>query len=178
MKHRDSTQLLFSHSVVSDSLRPHEPQHGRLPCPSPIPRAYSNSCPLHRWCHQPSQLLSSPSPAFSLSQHQGLSQWVSSSHQVAKKYWSFSFSISPCNEYAGLIFFLRLSGLILLSRGLSRVFSRTTIQKHQFFGTQLSLWSNSHIHTWHLNKATPKAWKFRDNLKKCLLTHADTTVTK
>ena len=63
------------------------------------------------------------------------------------KYWSFSFSISPSNEYSGLIF-LGLTGLIsLLPKGLSRVFSNTTVQKHQFFGTQLSLWSNSHIHT-------------------------------
>ena len=63
------------------------------------------------------------------------------------KYWSFSFSISPSNEYSGLIFF-RIDYLIsLLSKGLSRVFSNTTVQKHQFFGTQLSLWSNSHIHT-------------------------------
>ena len=55
------------------------------------------------------------------------------------KFWSFSFSISPSNEYLGLI--------SLQSKGLSRVFSNTTVQKHQFFGTQLSLWSNSHIHT-------------------------------
>ena len=65
------------------------------------------------------------------------------------KYWSFSFSISLSNEYSGLISF-RNTGLIsLLSKGLSRVFSSTTIQKHQFFGTQPSLWSNTHIHTWH-----------------------------
>ena len=64
-------------------------------------------------------------------------------------YWSFSFSISPSNEYSKLIN-LALTSLILLSRGLSRVFSNTTIQKHQFFGTQPSLWSNSHIHTWLL----------------------------
>ena len=62
------------------------------------------------------------------------------------RYWSFSFSISPSNEYSGLIN-LGLTDLIVQSRGLSRVFSRTTIQKHQFFGNQPSLWSNSHIHT-------------------------------
>ena len=60
------------------------------------------------------------------------------------KYWSFSFSISPSNEYSGLI---SLSWISLLSKGLSRVVSNTTVQKHQFFGTQLSLWSNSHINT-------------------------------
>ena len=63
------------------------------------------------------------------------------------KYWSFSFSISPSNEYSGLIHFLGLTGLILQPKGLSRVFSNTTFQKHQFCGAQLSLWSNSHIHT-------------------------------
>ena len=64
------------------------------------------------------------------------------------KYWSFSFSISPSNGYSGLISF-RMDWLISLqSKGLSRVFSNTTVQKHQFFGTQLSLWANSHIHTW------------------------------
>ena len=69
------------------------------------------------------------------------------------KYWSFS--ISPSNEYSGLISF-RTDLISLKSKGLSRVFSNTTIQKHQFFGTQLSLWSNSHIHTWLLKK--PQLW--------------------
>ena len=87
-------------------------------------------------------------PAFNLSQHQGLFQWVSFSHQVAKAY-----SISPTNEYSGLIFF-RIDCLIsLLSKGLSRAFSSTTTQKHQLFGTRLSLWSNSHICTWLLEKS-------------------------
>ena len=77
--------LLFSHSVVSDSLQPRGPQHARPPCPSPSPRAYSNPCPLSGDAIHPSQPLSSPSPpALHLSQHQGLFQWVSSSHQAAK----------------------------------------------------------------------------------------------
>ena len=76
---------LFSRSVVSDSLTPHELQHSRPPCPSPTPRAHSNSCLLSRWCHPPSHPLSSPSrPAFNFSQHLGLFRWVSSSNQVAK----------------------------------------------------------------------------------------------
>ena len=80
----DTVQL--SLSVVSDSLQSHGLQHTRLPCPSPTPRVCSNSCPLHWWCHPTiSSSLSSPSPpAFNLSQHQGLFQRVSSSHQVAK----------------------------------------------------------------------------------------------
>ena len=95
----------FSLSVVSDSLWPHGLQHARRPCPSPTLGACSNSCPLSPWRIQPSHPLSSPSPpTFNLSQHQGLSQWVSSLHRVAKV-WSFSFNISPSNEYSGLISF-------------------------------------------------------------------------
>jgi len=79
------SSIQFSHSVVSNSLRPHGLQHTRPPCPSPNPRVYSNSCPLSQWCHQPSHPLSSPSPpAFNLSQHQGLFKWVGSSHHMAK----------------------------------------------------------------------------------------------
>ena len=77
----------FSHSVLSNSLRPHGLQHARLPWPSPTPGAYSNSCPSNRVgdAIQPSHPLSSPSPlAFNLAQHQGLFQWVSSLHQVTK----------------------------------------------------------------------------------------------
>ena len=75
----------FSHSVLSDSLQPPGLQDARLPCPSPTPGAYSNSCSLCQWCHQPSHPLSSPSlPTFNLSQNQGLFKWVDSFHQVAK----------------------------------------------------------------------------------------------
>ena len=70
------------------------------------------------------------------------------------KYWSFSFSISPSNEYSGLISF-RFDWISLQSKGLSRVFSNITVQKHQFFSTHLSLWCNSHIHTWPLEKPKP-----------------------
>ena len=93
---------------------------------------------------QSSHPLSSPSPpAPNPSQHQSLFYWVNSSHEVAK-YWSFSFSIIPSKEHPGLI--------SLQSKGPSRVFSNTTVQKHQFFGAQLSSQSNSHIHTWPLEK--------------------------
>ena len=75
----------FSRSVMSDSLRPHESQHARPPCPSPTPRVYSNSWPSSRWCHPAisSSVIPSP-PAPNPSQHQGLFQWVNSSHEVAK----------------------------------------------------------------------------------------------
>ena len=137
----------FSCSVMSDSLRLHGLQYARLPCPSPTPRACSNSCPSSWWRIQPSHPLSSPSPpAFNLSQHQGLSQGVVPCIRWPK-YWSFSFSsVLPMNIQGW--FPLGLSGLISLpSKELSRVFSSTTVQKHQFFGAQPSLWSNSHIHT-------------------------------
>ena len=96
---------------------------------------------------QPCHPLSSPSPpALNPSQHQGISN-ESTLHMRWTKYWSFSFSINPSNEHPGLISF-RMDWLDLLeSNGLSRVFSNTTVQKHQFFGAQLSSQSNSHIHT-------------------------------
>ena len=94
---------------------------------------------------QPSHPWSSPfSPVFNLSQHQGLFH-ESVLHIRWPKYWSFNFSISPSNEYSGLISF-RMNWLDLLA--VSRVFSNTIVQKHQLFGALLSLWSNSHIHTW------------------------------
>ena len=121
-------------------------------CPSPTPGACSNSCPLNPWCHPTISSSVVPFSAFNLSQHQGLFQWVSSSIRWLK-YWSFSFSISPFNEYSGLISF-RIDWFVLLAvQGLSRVFSNTTVQKHQFFSTQSSLWcSPHHIHTWLLEK--------------------------
>ena len=104
---------------------------------------------------QPSLPLPSPSPpASNPSQHQSLFQWVNSS-MMWPKYWSFSFSISPSKEHPGLISF-RMDWLDLLAvQGLSRVFSNTTVQKHQFFGPQLSSQSNSPIHTWPQEKPSP-----------------------
>ena len=98
---------------------------------------------------QPSHPLLPPSPpAFNLSHHQGLFKWVGSSHQVAKG-WSFSFNMSPSNEYSGLVSF-RIDWFDLLSvQGILKD-SFTIVQKHQFLSTQPSFWSNSHIHTWLL----------------------------
>ena len=143
--------LLFSHSVVSGSLRPHGLQHARLPCPSPSPRDCSNSCPLSWWCHP--TILSSVVPSssclqsfpawgsFQMSQH-----FVSGGQSTGD---SASASVLPMNIQDW--FPLGLTDLISLqSKGLSRVFSNTIVQKHEFFGAQLSLRSNSHIHTWLL----------------------------
>ena len=134
------TSVPFSHSVVSNSLQPRGLQHARPPCPSPIPRVYSNSCPLSRWCIQPSYLLSSPSPlTFNLSQHQGLFKWVSSLHRVAKVL-EFQLQHQPFPMNIQDWFPLRWSGWISLqSKGLSRVFSNTAVQKHQYYGAQVSL---------------------------------------
>ena len=128
----------FSHSVMSDSLRPHESQHARPPCPSPTPGVHSNSCPLSQWCHPaissccPLLLLPSIPPSIRVFSNE------STLRMRWPKYWCFSFSIIPSNEHPGLISF-RMDWLDLLqSKGLSRVFSNTTVQKHQFFGTQLS----------------------------------------
>ena len=83
------------------------------------------------------------------------------------KYWSFSFSTSPSNEYSGLIFF-RIDWFdLLLSKGLSRTFSSTTVWKHQFFGSQPSIWSNSHICTWLLEQ--PSLWLYGCLLAKWCL---------
>ena len=137
----------FSFPVMSDSLWPHGLQHARLPCPSPTPRACSNSCPLSRWC--PPTISSSIVPFSSRLQSfpaSGSFQWVSSSHQVAKVL-ELQLQHSPSNEYSGRIS-LKIDWFDLLAvQGIARVFSNTTVQKHQFFGTQPSLWSNSHIHT-------------------------------
>ena len=114
---------------MSDSLRPHGLQHARRPCPSPTPRVYSNSCPLSRQCHP---TISSSVIPFSSSLQSfptsGFFKWISSLHQWWK-YWRFSFSISPSNEYSGLIpeYSIPLgwtSWISLQSKGLSRVFSK------------------------------------------------------
>ena len=99
---------------MSHSLWPQELQHTRLPCPPPTPKACSNSFPLSWWCHPTISSSVVPfSSCLKLCQHQGLFKWVSSSHQVAK-YWSFSFSVSPSNEYSALISF-RIDWLDLLA---------------------------------------------------------------
>ena len=155
-------------SVTSHSLRPHRLQHARLPCPPLSPTVCSNSCPLSQWCH--------PTISFSVvpfSCLQSFPAWGSFLLRITwPKYWRFSFSISPFNEYLGLISF-RIDWLIsLLTKGCSRVFSSTKVQKHQFFGVQLSLWSNCHICTWLLEK--PLLWLYRSLLAKwclCFLIH-------
>ena len=148
-----SSVQFSSVAQLCPTLRPHEPQQARLPCPSPTPRVHSNSVHRVNNAIQPSHPLSSPSPpAPNPSQHRSLFQWVNSLHEVAKD-WSFSFSISPSKEHPGLISLERTGWISLQSKGLSRIFSNTTVQKHQFFGAQLSSQSNSHIHTWLQEKS-------------------------
>ena len=147
---------VLSDSLLSDSLRPHELQHARPPCPSPTPGVHSNSCPSSRWCHPamsfsviPFSSCPQPLPAsesFPMSQ---LFSWGGQSIGV-----SALASVLPMNTQGWSP--LGWTGWISLqSKGLSTVFSNTsntTVQKHQFFGTQLSSHSNSHIHTWLLEK--------------------------
>ena len=132
--------LQFSRSVMSNSLWPHGLQHTRPPCPSPTPGVYSKSCPLSGWCHPTIHALASPSPpAFNLSQREGLFKWVSAFAWGGQSTGvSASAPVLPKNIQDW--FPLGLTGWISLqSKGLSRVFSNTTVQKHQFFGAQISL---------------------------------------
>ena len=146
-------QLQFSCSVVSDSLRPHESQHTRPPCPSPTPGIHSNSCPLSQWCHpaiSPSVVTFSSCPqslpasgSFPMTQ---IFVWGGQNTGVSAL---VSFLPKNTQDWSPL----EWTGWISLqSKGLSRVFSNTTVQKYQFFSAQLSSQSNSHIHTWPLEK--------------------------
>ena len=147
------TSVQFSHSVMSNSLWPHGLQHTRPPCPSPTPGVHSNSCPLTWWCHPTISSSVIPfSPCLQSFPASGsfLKSWLftTGGHSIAA---SASASVLPMNIQDWLP--LGLTGLISLqSKGLSRVFSNTTVQKHQFFSVQPSLWSSSHIHTWVLEK--------------------------
>ena len=147
------SSVQFSRSVVSYSFRPHESQHARPPSPSPTPRVYPNSCPSSWWCH--SAISSSVVPFSSCLQSLPasgsfpMSQFVTSGGQSIGV--SASTSVLPVITQVWSP--LGWTGWISLpSKGLSGVFSNTTVQKHQFFSTQLSSQSNSHIHTWPLEK--------------------------
>ena len=147
------SSVQFSCSVVLDSLQPHGLQHARPPCPLPTPAVHPNPCPLSQWCHP---TISSPVIPFSYSPQ---SFPVSGSFQMSQPFTlggqrvgvSASTSVLPMNTQDWSP--LGWSGWISLqSKGLSRVFPNNTVQKHQFFSAQLSLESNSHIHTWLLEK--------------------------
>ena len=147
----DDLLLLFSHSVVPDSLQPHGLQHAKLPCPSPSPRICSDSCPLSQWCYL--TISSSVVPfsclqSFPASGSFLMSQFFASGGQSIRA----SPPVLPMNIQGWFPF--GFNGWISLqSKGLSRVFSNTTVQKHQFFSAQPSSQSNSHIHTWPLEKS-------------------------
>ena len=139
------SSVQFSRSVVSDSLKPHDSQHTRPPCPSSTPRVHSNSCPSSRWCHP--AISSSVVP----SQHQGLFQWVNSSHEVAKV-----LELQPqhhsLQRNPRLISF-RMDWLDLLAvQGTLKSLLQYHSSKASILLTQLSSQSNSHIHTWPLQK--------------------------
>ena len=138
--------LLFNHWIISDSLWPYELQHARIPCPSLPPGVCSNSYPLSHWCHP--AISTSVTPFSSYPQSFPASRSFPMSWLFTSGGQSFgasaSVSVLPMNIQG--CFLLGLTGLIsLLSKRLSRVFSSTTVQKHKFFGTQPSLWSNCPI---------------------------------
>ena len=146
------SSVQFRCSVVSNSLRPHEQQHVGLPVHHKL--LESTQTHVHRVSDaiQSSHPLSSPSPpALNLSQHQGLFKWVSSSHQAAKELeFQFQASVCPLNIQDG--FPLGWTGWISLhSKGLSRVFSNTTVQKHQFSSAQLYIPTLTSIHDYWKN---------------------------
>ena len=143
----------FSFSAVSNSLQPQGPQHARTPWLPSTPGVYSNSSPLSCWCHPTisSSVLtfSSCFQSFSASRSFPMSQLFALGGQstgVSASTWLFPMNIQDRSP-------LGWTGWISLqSNGISRVFCNTTVQKHQFFGAQLSSQSNSHIHTWPLEK--------------------------
>ena len=142
--------LLFNCSVVSDSLQPHGLQHSNLPCPSPTPKAYSNSSPLSQWCHPAisSSIISFSSLIFpSIKVFSNELALTTGDQSIGA-----STKILPVNIQGW--FPSGLTGFIsLLLKGLSKVFSNTAAWKYQSFSAQPSLWSNSHIHTWLLEKS-------------------------
>ena len=143
--------LLFSHSGVSDSLQPHGLQHARPPCPSLSPGACSNSWPLSRWCHP--TISSSVVPFSSRLQSlpaSGLFQWVRSSHQMAT---SLEIQLQH-QSFQGIFRTVFLQDGLVWSPCDPRDSQESSpaVWKHQFFGAQPYLWSNSHIHTWLLSK--------------------------
>ena len=157
--------LLFSHSVV---LRTHGLWHARLSCHSLSSGICSNSCPLGQWCHPTISScvipFSSCLQSFPAFESFLMIQLFTSGGQSIKASASASASALSMNIQGW--FPLRLTGLISLqSKGLWRVFSNTTVQKHQFFGSPLSWWSNSHIHTWLLLKG-PKTYLLNLNVYK------------
>ena len=147
------SSVQLSHSVVSDSLWPHALQHTRPPCPSPARGVYSNSCPLSQWCHP--TISSSVVPfssclqSFPVSGSFPMSQFFTSDGQSIGV--SASATVVPKNiqDWSPLEL---TSSISLQSKGLSRVFSNPTVRKHQFSGTQHSLWSTSYICIWLLEK--------------------------
>ena len=155
----------FNCLVMSNSLLCSGLQHARLPCPSPTPGTCSNSCPSSQWCHPsiPSSVIpfSSCLQSFPASGSFPMSQFFASDGQSIGV--SASAAVLPMNIHDW--FPLGWTGWTSLqSKGLSRLFSNTTVQKHQFFSTQFSLYSNSHIHTWLLEK--PWLWLYGPLLAK------------
>ena len=152
IKKQKNSKSKFS-SVAQSCPTLCNPMDTRPPCPSPTPGAYSNSCPSSRWCHP---TISSSVVPFSSHLHCcpasrsfPMSPFFTSGGQSFGVSASASVLPMDIQDWSPLGL---TSWISLQSKGLSRVFSNTSVQKHRFFGAQLSLWSNSHIHTWLLEK--------------------------
>ena len=140
---------------MSDSLWPHESQHTRPPCPSPTPGVHSDSCPSSQWCHPviSSSIIpySSCPQSLPASESFSMSQLFAWGGQITGVSALVSFLPKKSQGWSALEW---IDWISWQSKGLSRVFSNTTLQKHQFFGFQPSSQPNSHIHTWPLEKIT------------------------
>ena len=150
-------QLLFSHSVMSDSLWPHDYSTPGFPVYHYLPKLAQTHVHWVGDAIQSSRLLSSPSSAFNLSQHQGIFQWVSSLHQVARVL-DLHFIFSPSSEYSGLIYFSIDWVDPLAVQGALKSLLQYHSSKASIFSAQPSLWPNSHIHTWPQEK--PQLWLY------------------
>ena len=166
----NATSVQFSRSVMFNSLRPHEPQHARPPCPSPTPCVHTNPCPLSCWCHPTISSsvvpFSSCPQSFPASMSFPMSQFLASGGQRIGV--SASASVLPMNTQDWSP--LGWTGWISWqSKGLSTVFSNTTVQKHQFFGTQLSSQSNSHPYMTTGKPIALTRWTFIGKVMSLLL---------
>ena len=165
---------------MSGSLRPHGLWHVRLPCPSSTPGACSNSCPSNRWCH--------PTISSSVVPFSSYLQSFPASGSFPRRQFFTSGGQSIGVSASALVLPMNVQDwsplgwtvwITLQSKGLLRVFSNTIVQKHQFFGAQLSLQSNSHIYTWLLKKPYLLTQPVNCVMVHCHFLHnEDTTWTK
>ena len=163
-----TSSVQFSHSVVSDSLKPHESEHARPPCPSPLLKLMPIESVMPSshliLCHP--LLLPPMPPSIKVFSNESTLAWGGQSTGVSDSALVLPMNTQDCSP-------LGWTGWISVqSKGLSRVFSNTTVQKHQLFGAQLSSQYNSHTHTWSLEKIALTRWTFVDKVMSLLFNYA------